>query len=39
MAMSGHMKIAVPADSEQGDMRVALVPETVGGLVSEIEGL
>jgi H+-translocating NAD(P) transhydrogenase subunit alpha len=26
------MKIAVPADSEQGEMRVALVPETVGRL-------
>jgi NAD(P) transhydrogenase subunit alpha len=34
MAMSVHMKIAVPADSEQGEMRVALVPETVGRLVS-----
>ena len=33
MAMSVHMKIAVPADSEQGEMRVALVPETVGRLV------
>jgi len=26
------MKIAIPADSEQGEMRVALVPETVGRL-------
>jgi NAD(P) transhydrogenase subunit alpha len=33
MAMSVRMKIAVPADSEQGEMRVALVPETVGRLV------
>jgi|LWDU01.1.fsa_nt_gi alanine dehydrogenase len=36
MAMSGHIKIAVPADSEQGDMRVALVPVKVGVLVSKI---
>ena len=36
MAMSGHIKIAVPEDSEQADMRIALVPETVSGLVSKI---